>query len=322
MKKTNNSFTRRNFLSASGILLAGSSFPLETFTLKQPVKNESVIDIHQHIFYHGRTDEQLIHHQKMMGVTKTIMLPAGSPQDRMSTHYGHSNGLAVHAGGNKSCYDFAQAHSDSFLFAANEVPDLPNATKEIEKYLKLGGKLIAEVKFGVACDSQGIQKIYKLAADYDVPILMHWQYEVYNFGFQRFYKMLEKHPKTKFIGHAQNWWSHMDKKQEDHPWDLYPKGPITKGGLTDRYLSDYANMYSDLSAGSCLNFLLRDEDFTRGFLERHQDKIMFGSDCADTVGQGKACDGAQIIATARKLSPTKKIERKILYENAIKVFRM
>jgi predicted TIM-barrel fold metal-dependent hydrolase len=284
--------------------------------------NEPIIDIHQHIFYHGRTDDQLIHHQQMMGVTQTIMLPAGTPVNTMSTHFGYSNGLQAHCGGNQSCYDFAQAHAASFLFGSNEVPDLPTATKEIEKYLKLGGKIIAEVKFGVACDSLGMQKIYQLAQEYDVPILMHWLYEVYNYGFPRFYKMLEKYPKVKFIGHAQTWWANIDKGQQDHPWEAYPKGPVTPGGITDRYLSDYPNMYGDLSAGSGLNAYLRDEDFTRDFFTRHQDKLIFGSDCADAVGEGKACDGSQIIATVRRLASSKSVERKLLYENAKKLFKL
>jgi predicted TIM-barrel fold metal-dependent hydrolase len=185
----------------------------------------------------------------------------------------------------------------------------------------MGGKMIAEVKFGVACDSQGMQKFYQLAADYDVPILMHWKYEVYNFGFPRFYKMLEKYPKTNFIGHAQTWWANIDKNQQEHPWITYPRGPVTKGGLTDRYLSDYPNMYGDLSAGSGLNAFTRDEDFTRDFFKRHQDKLLFGSDCADSVGTGKACTGAQTIATIRRLA-SKKTERKLLYENAKKLLKL
>ena len=38
---------------------------------------EPIIDIHQHTHYHGRTDEDLIKHQKTMGVTLTVLLPAG-----------------------------------------------------------------------------------------------------------------------------------------------------------------------------------------------------------------------------------------------------
>ena len=39
---------------------------------------EPVIDIHQHTNYSGRTDEELVAHQRRMGVTKTVLLPAGS----------------------------------------------------------------------------------------------------------------------------------------------------------------------------------------------------------------------------------------------------
>ena len=55
-------------------------------------------------------------------------------------------------------------------------------------------------------------------------------------------------------------------------------------------------MFGDLSAGSGLNALTRDEDFTRGFLERHQDKLLFGSDCSDPDGSGPNCQGSQTIA--------------------------
>ena len=84
----------------------------------------------------------------------------------------------------------------------------------IEKYLKLGAVIIAEQKFGVECDSAAMQKLYKLAEAYNVPILMHWQVGNYNYGFERFYKMLEKYPKTTFLGHAQTWWANIDKKCE------------------------------------------------------------------------------------------------------------
>ena len=87
-------------------------------------------------------------------------------------------------------------------------------------------------------------------------------------------------------------------------------------------LADYPNMFADMSAGSGLNALTRDEDHTRGFLDRHQDKILYGSDCDDRVGSGPACSGSQTIAAIRKLAPHKAAERKILFENAKKLFRL
>jgi predicted TIM-barrel fold metal-dependent hydrolase len=80
-------------------------------------------------------------------------------------------------------------------------------------------------------------------------------------------------------------------------------------------------MFADMSAGSGLNALTRDEEHARGFLDRHQDKILYGSDCADHLGLGAACQGGKTIAAVRKLAPSKAAERKILHGNAQKMFR-
>jgi predicted TIM-barrel fold metal-dependent hydrolase len=256
-----------------------------------------------------------------MGATTTILLPAGRSVNTPSTHDGVSNGLQAQCLGNEACRQFAAAHRDGFRFGANEVPDVEGATKEIERYLKLGGLLIAEQKFGVECDSPAMQRVYELAQAHRVPVLMHWQAGMYNYGFERFHKVLEKYPRVNFLGHAQTWWANIDSNNIDQTV-MYPKGPVTGGGLTDRYLSDYANMYGDLSAGSGLNALTRDEAFTRDFLSRHQDTLVFGSDCSDTEGAGPKCQGAQTIAALRRLSATKAIERKLLYGNAKALFRL
>ena len=68
--------------------------------------------------------------------------------------------------------------------------------------------------------------------------------------------------------------------------------------------------------------MLRDEDHARGFLKRHQDKLLFGSDCNDRKANGDKCLGSQIIAAIRKLAPDKKAERKILYGNASRMMKI
>jgi predicted TIM-barrel fold metal-dependent hydrolase len=193
--------------------------------------------------------------------------------------------------------------------------------EEIRHWLKAGAIVIGEQKFGVECDSPEMRRIYDLAAERRVPVLMHWQFKMYNFGFERFHKILQSHPRTFFIGHAQTWWANIDRNHADQSV-LYPKGKVTPGGLTDRYLSDYPNMFGDLSAGSGLNAMTRDEDHAREFIARHQHKLMYGSDCDDRVGSGAACSGSQMIAAIRRLSPDKKVERKLLYENAARLFNL
>lgn len=317
---------RREFLKLSvgaGLALwaAQTGVAAETDGAAETV-TEPIIDIHQHTNYHGRTNTQLVAHQRAMGVTQSILLPAGRDVDRRSTNSGKYNGLGgVQAGGNESALAVARQLPGEFYFGANEVTDLPESVDEIAKYLDLGGIIIGEQKFVLDLDSPESQRLYALAAEHRVPILMHFQHGVYNQGYERLPAMLKKYPRTIFIGHAQTWWANIDKNHLDQS-NLYPKGAVTPGGLTDRYLADFENLYADLSAGSGLNALTRDEEHARGFLERHQNKILYGSDCADTEGTGPKCQGAQTIAAVRRLSPTRAIERKILYENAKALFRL
>ena len=311
--------SRREFLAGS-VWLAGAAIT-GCKTAPAVVDAEPIIDIHQHLNYSGRPDEVLLAHQQAMGVTKTILLPAGRNVNSPSTHAGLANGLQAECLRNEACYRFARAHRRRFFFAANEVPDLDGATHELERYLKLGALMIAEQKFAVECDSPAMQRIYELAAEHRVPVLMHWQHAMYNYGFERFGKMLEKYLRTIFIGHAQTWWANIDKNLTA-PSVLYPKGKVTPGGLTERYLSDFPNVYGDLSAGSGLNALTRDEEFTRDFLQRHQDKLLYGSDCNDWAGAGASCQGAETLATVKRLAPSKAIERKLLWGNAKGPFRL
>jgi predicted TIM-barrel fold metal-dependent hydrolase len=311
-------FSRRGFLRASTLLTLGVvSQGCDTLR----ADGGGIIDIHQHVGYSGRPDDNLLVHQQAMGIRKTILLPAGHDFACAATHNGSSNGLQAKCLPNEACYRLAKAYPGKFYFAANEVPGVSGALKEIEKYLKLGAVAVAEQKFGIECDSPEIQDIYKLASDYRVPVLMHWQHGTYNFGFERFHKMLEKYPRTVFIGHAQTWWANIDLNQKDQTV-LYPKGKVTPGGTTDRYLRDYPNMYGDMSAGSGLNALTRDEEHARAFILRHQDKLLYGSDCNDRVGTGSQCQGAQTIAAIRRLAANKTIERKLLHDNAKRVFRI
>ena len=304
--KLDHSVSRREFLGLSALLL---SAPMHRIPAATAAKPEPVIDIHQHTNYSGRTNEQLIQHQHALGVTTTVLLPAGSMY-----------GLDAQCGGNQTVLDLARQHPDDFLYFANEVADLPQARTEIERYLKLGARGIGEQKFKVGADSSYIERIAELAQTFHVPVLMHFQHDVYNTGIERFHRVLKKFPKVNFIGHAQTWWGNIDAKHDQKV--LYPTTPVTRGGITDRLLSEYPNMFGDCSAGSGLNALIRDEEHTRGFLERHQNKLLFGSDCNDTIGRGPGCQGAQILAAIRRLAPSQKVVRKILYENASKLLKL
>src|SRR5690606_17241310 len=125
MKKKNYSrreFIKTNALAGAGILTVPTLYACskqENQENQEEVKGDPIIDIHQHTDYSGRSNEQMLAHQRAMGITTTILLPAGRPVDSPSTHGGISNGLQAEASGNEVCYNFARKYPEEFLFGAN-----------------------------------------------------------------------------------------------------------------------------------------------------------------------------------------------------------
>src|SRR5712671_2411944 len=95
------SISRRAVLAASAALISRAALGEEPATRPTTAQAEPIIDIHQHTNYSGRSDAQLIAHQRRMGITRTILLPAGRDVKRASTHDGKSSGLAAQCGGNE-----------------------------------------------------------------------------------------------------------------------------------------------------------------------------------------------------------------------------
>ena len=312
--------TRREFIATAAALAACSTLRATSQPPSTEPAAEPIIDIHQHTNYSGRSDEQLLHHQHAMGVALTLLLPAGSVVNRPSTHGGKTNGLAAGCGGNDTCVSLAHRFPAEYRFYANEVPDLPTARDTLTRYLKTGAVGIGEQKFNVPCDSPPIETVAQVAQEFGVPVLIHFQHGMFNEGFPNFHRVLERFPKVNFIGHAQTFWAYIDQRCD--PNQMYPKGKVTPGGITDRYLSDYPNMFADISAGSGLNAIVRDEAHAVAFMDRHQDKILFGSDCNDVAGRGPSCQGWLTIHHIRRLAPARSIERKLLYANAKRLFKL
>jgi uncharacterized protein len=299
--------SRREFLALSAGWLAAAGLS-RAATASRPA--DPIIDVHQHVHYSGRTDDVLVAHQRALGVTTSVLMPSG---DRGDDHPGGS-------GEHEAVVALCRAHPGEFLFFANEITDHPNAPGEIERQLRRGAIGIGEQKFRVDCDSPHLWRIAEVAREFDVPILMHFQHDRYNRHVERFHRTLEKFATVKFIGHAQAWWAHIDRNYI--PGNNYPKGLVTPGGLTDRYLSDHPNCFAELSASSGNNAIVRDEDHFRGFIQRHADKLLYGSDCSEGTGRAPLCFAARTIDAVRRLSPSREVERKILYGNAKRLLKL
>lgn len=219
-------------------------------------------------------------------------------------------------------------------FGATDVTR-PDAEQLLLRSVNSGAKGFGELKYPVAADGPEMCRVYDLAAELNVPVLIHFQ-EIsqaaaaggYNTGVKRLGAILKAYPRTQFIGHADAFWANISA--DYHEEESYPTGPIVPGGITDKLLSDFPNLFADTSANSANNALSRDPQFTSAFLKRHQDKLLFGSDCncADGRGGGAAQNSNRVAPRMRgkcvaretlkliSASTTPDIFRKIAWSNA------
>jgi predicted TIM-barrel fold metal-dependent hydrolase len=278
-----------------------------------------VFDLH----YHPKPDAAAsLKHLDGAGVAKANLLTRAAALDRVRAHQTAAPGRFIWFGS----YDVAQ----------------PDAEQVLSKAIKDGAQGFGEMKFHAAADGPEYRRAYALAADLKVPILIHFQ-EVDHFpnegtwatGYAKtFAKILAAFPKTTFIGHADAFWANVSADYQNEA--AYPNGPIVRGGVTDTWLADFPNLFGDMAANSGNNAMSRDPVFTTDFLTRHQDKLIFGSDCACADGHGGGvsqgnnpaasrmagkCVARETLGLLKRLAPPA-VFRKITWDNAHKLLKI
>ncbi len=167
-------------------------------------------------------------------------------------------------------------------------PDRFDPEPLIAEYAARGCRGFGEVLAGVPIDDPGLQAIYAACGRFGLPVLLHTDHLICRDepGLPGLERMLREFPETTFVGHAIRFWAEIsaDATPEQFHMGVYADGAVVPGGATDRLLTEYSNLYGDLSGGSGFNALTRDPDFGLDFLERHQDKLLFGTDIL-TPGQ-------------------------------------
>ena len=277
-----------------------------------------VLDTHLHL---RRDADSCFTHMQGCGVTRAVLLTP--------------------AAGQASAKEEMERRKGHFVRSVSADPSRPDADRTFRDALKGGAVSMGELKYHLALDSPEMRRVYEIAADLQVPVMMHIQVfphfagELpYNTGYPQFDKMLRAYPRTNFIGHGDLFWAHISA---DVPTDRgYPGGPIKAGGLTDRWLSDLPNLYADMSANSGNNALSRDPDFSRDFITRHKAKLIFGSDCSCTDGNGAGvsqnnnpeakrlegkCVARETLTVLRRLA-SPEIFRRVTWENGMQLFKI
>jgi uncharacterized protein len=270
-------------------------FLLQSMAAAVPAPSQvSCIDLHFHVA--DRSVEESLAHCRALGVTRAV-LRGGTGQNEASP-----------------ASRLLRGHRAQFVAFTREDPRGADAPGRLRAALRAGAIGIGEQKTGVAIDGPEMRKVYDIAAEHRVPVVVHVGSEDRT-GYERFPAILKQYPSVTFIGHAMGFWGHISADYDGTT--RYPSGPVKPGGLTDRWLTEYPNLHGDLSARSGLGALTRDSAFARGFVRRHGRKLLWGTDCACKDGKGTGQPDGQCLGQASKRALAVLLGNSALYRDVL-----
>lgn len=224
-----------------------------------------IVDVHCHVFYAGTKAEDVVAYLDRYGIDKAVLLPLETldqPADEVMP--------------TEEVLREARKFPHRLIPFCHVDPREEGATKRVEAYAKRGCKGYGEHKIEeLPINHPACLEVYRACADLGFPVLFHLGFGGLKEDLDAYERVLESFPNVNFIAHGPGWWRHLSKEAGDDP---YPSGPVREEGRVAQILSSYPNAYADLSAHSGLNALRRDEDYSREFLSRFKNKLIFGTD--------------------------------------------
>ena len=283
-----------------------------------------IIDAHNHPNYLGFTCEKILKDMEMNHIDQTWLLSLETPPLEYSYYYYR----ATRPDGYgpipfSSCLECVQAHPDKFVLGYAPDPRLPDSIYRLEGAIDLYGvKVCGEIMLRMMYDNPDAIRMFQLCGVKGLPVIVEVNYGIpsgdsypwpgywYGGGIDAFGRTIDACPDTIFLGHGPGYWAHISG-DELYRTQSYPVGDIVNGGKVVELMRRYPNLYSDLSAGSGINALRRNREFTKEFLLEFQDRCVYGRDQYDNGHQ-------EFLDT---LGLPQKVMNKIYAENAIKLIR-
>ena len=324
MPAQDRSVSRRAFCrTAAAVAAAGACVAPAAADEPQPATpppatpERSKIDVHTHL---GRvwnhtvelTAEKLLEWMDGVGIEKAVVLPLVSPE---SSTFLLTSDFVLEA---------TKPHRDRLIPFCCLDPRTTYSGKRhglrdmLRRWQDAGAKGFGEHKPGVPIDDPRSMEIYAVCGELKLPVLFHLDSErnTDKPGLPGLEQVLVKFPDTVMIGHGPGWWASIAGETTAADLGGYPVGRIPPGGAMDRLMDKYPNLYGDLSAGSGAGALSRDPEFSKAFLVRRADRLMFGTDYL-SPGQG-----VPQLTLFEKFDLPAEVRAKVFRENAVRVLRL
>lgn len=268
------------------------------------------------------TPAELIAMMDRTGVDKGILLPGVNPECHQQITP------------TEDMLEVVDKHPERFIAFCNvdpraedNTPDA-NLSRPLLYYKKRGCKGVGEICANMYFDDPYVLNLFKHCAECEMPVLFHVSPRigvtyglVDEVGFPRLEKCLKQFPALIFIGHSQLFWASISGDITKAEWkNSYPAGKIAAAGAVIRLLDAYPNLYGDISAGSGYNALVRDAEFGYHFMEKYQDRLLFGTDICSPKNDHRHAEYLKNALKQKKIS--EKTFEKISWRNVNRILKL
>lgn len=264
-----------------------------------------IIDAHSHADWHGHNYDDFITNMDKHGIDKAWLLSWESPENEYSPE---SNAVLPYVlSGRRESFNgpipfslgllYKQKAPERFILGYAPDPRRPEALESLKSAVSIYGvQVCGEVKLRMMYDNPDAVRMFRWCGEAGLPVTLHFDYDTatltgrsypraswwYGGGYDTLERLLKLCPETNFLGHAPGFWCHISNDSLGLR-ESYPKGPVIPGGEIERLLDAFPNLYCDCSAGSGHNALSRDRGFTKAFILRYQDRMLYARDYFDNV---------------------------------------
>lgn len=284
------------------------------------------IDIHLHLTLEQmpRQDkfflssaQNMLPHLAELGIARGILMSSGEGKN-----------LPQMPGRNDECKAIAEKFPEVYAWMCNlDEEEDGQIYERLAACQKAGAVGIGELMINKRLDHPFFQKLFRAAEQLHMPVLFHMSpQEGYEYGvadepgLPLLEENLKRYPELVFIGHSQPFWHEISGDAGDSRADRmeWGTGKVLPGGRVPYLFDTFPNLYGDLSANSGGCAIMRDEEFGLQFLERYQERLLFGTDMVNTEMEfplGKWLDKKYENGRIRK-----EAYENICYRNALKLF--
>lgn len=252
-----------------------------------------IIDAHAHVFsqprikymngdYKFMSAEEQIQIMDKLGIDMAVILPLSNPESSPEVQ------------GIDEILGICEKYPGRFIPFCNIDPRITNFLFKVddkyfefllEQYKQLGCLGIGEITAKIYWDDPKLLQLLKAAEKIGFPVTFHTctagtdDYGLIDeMGFPRFEKVLQKFPNLIFLAHSNAWWAEISGDVKLEQKVDYPTGPVKPGGAVAKLMRTNPQLYSDISANSGINALMRDPAYAYEFIDEFQDKLVFGLD--------------------------------------------